>query len=362
MTRRRGLDRRVSRRDMLLGIAGLGGVAAATQLLDSCRPGGSRPVGAPLYTPTPTPTEAAKGGVSRVAFVKTTDRAQGVREALRLLSPNSVQGKQLLLKPNLNSDDPPPGSTHPATLRTLAEWLQQEGAAHIIVGDRSGISRTRPVMEATGVIALAQDLDLEVMPFDELNEADWEPCRPDGSHWNGDLPVPRVLSAVDAIVQTCNLKTHGYGGHFTLSLKNSVGIVPRVLPGHQYNYMSELHSSPYQREMIAEINTAYSPDLIVLDAVEAFTAGGPAEGTKVATGAVLAGTDRIALDAVGVALLRYWGTTPQVSKGPIFQQAQIARAVELGLGITSVDQIEIVTDDEPSRAYATQVRAVLDGG
>ena len=68
----------------------------------------------------------------------------------------------------------------------------------------------------------------------------------------------------------------------------------------------------------------------------------------------------MAMDAVGVALLRRWGTTPEVSQGPIFQQEQIARAVELGLGVSSPEEIELVTDDEESEAYAAEIRAILD--
>jgi hypothetical protein len=65
---------------------------------------------------------------------------------------------------------------------------------------------------------------------------------------------------------------------------------------------------------------------------------------------------------VGVALLRRWGTTPEVSQGPIFQQEQIARAVELGLGISSPEEIELVTDDEEGKAYAAEIRDILDQG
>jgi uncharacterized protein (DUF362 family) len=111
--------------------------------------------------------------------------------------------------------------------------------------------------------------------------------------------------------------------------------------------------------MIAELNVAYDPDVIVLDGVEAFVDGGPHEGTRVASEVVLASTDRIALDAVGVALLRHYGTTPQVSEGRIFELEQIARAVELGLGVSSASEIELVTDDEPSAEYAETIRGVL---
>jgi uncharacterized protein (DUF362 family) len=124
--------------------------------------------------------------------------------------------------------------------------------------------------------------------------------------------------------------------------------------------MSELHGSPHQRRMIAEINAAYQPVLIVLDGVDAFVTGGPDSGKQVNTQVILAGTDRIAIDAVGVALLRYHGTTPEVSRARIFEQEQIARAVELGLGIADPNQIELVTDDPDSAEYAKKIRAILN--
>jgi uncharacterized protein (DUF362 family) len=141
-----------------------------------------------------------------------------------------------------------------------------------------------------------------------------------------------------------------------------VGFVAKWVPGEAYNYMSELHSSPLQRTLIAEINAAYEPDLVLLDGVEAFVDGGPDHGTKVDSQVILAGTDRVAIDAVGVAVLRLFGTTPAVSQGPIFQQEQIARAVELGLGVEGPEQIEFVTGDPDSMAYAAQLREMLTRG
>jgi uncharacterized protein (DUF362 family) len=101
--------------------------------------------------------------------------------------------------------------------------------------------------------------------------------------------------------------------------------------------------------------------LIVLDGVEAFVSGGPDQGQRVNAGVVLAATDRVAVDAVGVALLRHFGTTPEVSRGAIFEQEQIARAVQLGLGVAGPSQIELVTGDRESAALAKRIRAVLDG-
>ena len=213
-------------------------------------------------------------------------------------------------------------------------------------------------MEKKGIFSLAKELGFDIICLDELDSNGWVHLHPKDSHWKNGFHFPRVYLEAESVVQTCCLKTHAYGGHFTLSLKNSVGMVPRI----GYPYMGELHSSPYQRQMIAEINTAYSPDLVVLDGVEAFVDGGPARGTQVQARIILAGDDRVAIDAVGVAILRLLGTTLEVSQGTIFEQEQIARAAELGLGASSPSDIEVIPADENSREYRDRVTAVLNQG
>lgn len=341
----------MDRRDFLKALGGLGGAAwlsARGVGRDAVRPSAARVV-----------ARQDARDTAQIAFVKTEDRAAGVNAALDLLEINPVKGKRLFVKPNFNSAHAAPGSTHEDTLRALIERLQAMGADAIAVGDRSGMGDTRQVMEAKGVLRMADALGFETVVLDDLTDADWELMQFPGSHWANGFPVARPVLEADGVVQTCCLKTHQYGGHFTLSLKNSVGIVAKYVPGERYNYMDELHYGGHQREKIAEINAAYAPDLVVLDGVEAFVNGGPHEGRRVNAGVVLAGTDRVALDAVGVALLRYFGTTDAVSQGPIFAQAQIAHAVALGLGVDSPEKIELVTGDDESAAYAEAIQAIL---
>jgi uncharacterized protein (DUF362 family) len=297
--------------------------------------------------------------MSKVAFIKTQDRTVGVARALALLDYVPPQGGTVFLKPNYNSSDPNPGSTHNDTLTALVRAMQDGGAGPITVGDRSGMGDTRAVMERLGVFQLGEELGLEMMVFDELGIDDWVMIPGDDNHWSRGFAVPRPVLEADSVVQTCCLKTHRYGGHFTLSLKNSVGLAAKWVPGDDYNYMSELHSSSFQRQMIAEINSVYQPDLVVLDGLQAFVDGGPAQGTLVESQVILAGTDRVAIDAIGVALLRYYGTTREVRRGSIFEQDQIARAVELGLGVTGPEEIELLTDDAESAAYAAEISEVL---
>jgi uncharacterized protein (DUF362 family) len=278
-----------------------------------------------------------------------------------LLNSNPVKGKAVVLKPNFNTADPSPGSTHNDTLRSLISTLKEMGVTKITLAERSGPGDTsQGVMEKKGIPIMAGQLGFDIVNLQEMDKDGWTLVRPPDSHWKDGFLFPKIYRDAESIVQTCCLKTHQFGGHFTLSLKCSVGMVPPGLrQDGAYPYMTELHSSPFQRQMIAEINTAYSPDLVVLDGVEAFVEGGPHIGKRVNANVILAGDDRVAIDATGVAILRLLGTTPEVSRGAVFEQDQIARAVELGLGVTAPDQIELVTGDAESKDFADKVREVL---
>jgi uncharacterized protein (DUF362 family) len=63
------------------------------------------------------------------------------------------------------------------------------------------------------------------------------------------------------------------------------------------------------RKMIAEINQAYTPSLILLDGIEAFVDGGPRRGTRKRSDVIIAGSDRIAVDAMALALLKELAAT-----------------------------------------------------
>ena len=347
----------MERREFLKQIMLLTGLTFISSLMPSCfRTDEQMPKPtSPIPSPNSQVINGSETSGTKVSLVRTSDRKEGVRRAIALLQSNPVEGKSVTLKPNFNTADPTPGSTHNDTLSALVLTLQEMGATQITLAERSGPPDTRKVMEQKGIFQLAQQLGFQVINLQESEPEDWVHLEPKDSHWEHGFHFARVYLEAESIVQTCCLKTHAYGGHFTLSLKNSVGMVPRT----GYPYMGELHRSQYKRQMIAEINTAYSPDLIVLDGVEAFVDGGPDRGTRVKSEVVLAGKDRVAIDAVGVAILRLFGTTPEVSQGPIFKQEQIARAIELGLGVKHPAQIHLITDDPESKAFAEKVTDIL---
>lgn len=144
--------RGMSRRDFLKLVALTGVLTGCRSLPAATTPAQSKvagptptlavtatPVPRPTVTLTPSaPVGTGESASSRVAFVKTNDCSAGVQRAIDLLGINPVLGKTVFIKPNFNSSDPAPASTHRDTWRALALKLREMGATQITIGDRSG--------------------------------------------------------------------------------------------------------------------------------------------------------------------------------------------------------------------------------
>jgi uncharacterized protein (DUF362 family) len=294
-----------------------------------------------------------------VALKKTNDRKEGVQGSLRALGINPVKGKNVLIKPNFNTADSTPGSTHNDTLTALVEEFWAMEAKSISLGERS-YPLTREVMDQKGVLPLLQKLNVKIIDFDDLDKKDWIEVIPKDSHWKNGFRIARPILEAECLVSTCCLKTHQFGGIFTMSLKLHVGVVPTTR--HGFDYMRELHTSPHQRKLIAELNQPFTPQLVILDGVDAFVDGGPATGKTAKGDVFLASTNRVAIDAVGVAVLKNLGSNPAIMGTKIFDQEQIARAVELGLGASSPADIDLIAADEKSKEYRDRVAGILNQG
>jgi len=292
---------------------------------------------------------------STVALIRTRDRKEGVARAMALLNPVGVAGKHAVIKPNFNTADPSPAGTHNDILAQIVAELQERDAREITLGESSGPPQTQGVMEQKGIFDMASDMGFGVVNFDEMPESDWVHVMPAGTHWPEGFHLPTQVVGAEYLVSACCLKTHGSGGVFTMSMKLAVGLTPKPI-------RRGMHRSPDMRLMIAELNQGYRPQLIILDGVDAFTDGGPTRGELKQGNVVIAGTDRVAVDAVGLAVLKELGSNEAIMGRRIFEQEQMARAVEVGLGVSGPDQIELVSDDDEGRAYAATLRGILAQG
>jgi uncharacterized protein (DUF362 family) len=98
------------------------------------------------------------------------------------------------------------------------------------LGERS-YPPTMKVMEEKGIIPLMRERDVSIINFDDLQPSDWIEFRPRDSHWPHGYRIARPILEAECLVSTCCLKTHQYGGVFTMSLKLHVGVVPTLRHG-----------------------------------------------------------------------------------------------------------------------------------
>ena len=141
------------------------------------------------------------------------------------------------------------------------------------------------------------------------------------------------------------LKTHNIAV-FTMAMKNLFGWV------HPDTRNTQVHGHPLNDDdpdrplrMFAQMNLAFAPVLQVMDAMVSRTTGGPTPpGDEANTGLVILGKDRVAVDAVGLALLQVVGTEPHIEDRPIWEQVQLAEAARIGVGVSGPDEITLVGD------------------
>src|SRR5208337_174775 len=102
-------------------------------------------------------------------------------------------------------------------------------------------------------------------------------------------------------------------------------------------------------------NSKYRLDFVLMDGIKAFVTGGPEAGKLVEPNLLLASRDRVAIDAVGVAVLKLYGAKGKVGEAGIFEQDQLKRASELGFGVKSVDEIKLTPLNDETRVETEKI-------
>jgi len=254
---------------------------------------------------------------------------QGLLEPLGGIENFIKSGDKVLLKPNLNTDDPFPGSSSLDFLEAVIETVKTAKPARVILGDSCTMSmKTEEVMKTLGIFEMAKRLDIEVLNFEK---AKFVRKKIAGKYLKS-IRVPAILDEVDKLILLPCLKTHRFA-RFTMSLKLGVGFMKKI-------DRMLLHATHFE-EKVAEINLAYKPDLIILDGRKAFVSRGPDRGEVVEPNIFMASTDRIAIDVEGLKILKSYPAENKLA-GDIWQLPQIKRATELNLGIKNEQEYSVM--------------------
>ena len=273
-----------------------------------------------------------------IGLSRNKDTLESVRLAVELAGGLGIKkGSTVLIRPNANTADPPPGSTNPEILKGAIREARKCSPEKIIVAEKSMTTLdTEMVLRKLGLWQAAESEGIdEILTFDHMKRYH---MKPDGAYsWPDGFYVPEFLDSVDYVIALPVIKTH-WTATFTMGLKSQISITAdrdrRQLPHGRH--MDELFGN-----MIAESNLVYKPDFYISDATRCFVAGGPDLGTLREPGIVLASSDVVANDAVGLALLKTLGTVPKIQEHSVWVQPQIRRAIELGLGIRGREEVTL---------------------
>lgn len=136
--------------------------------------------------------------------------------------------------------------------------------------------------------------------------------------------VTEWLSKVDRIINLPVIKTHR-SASYSICLKNFIGAT-------HIKQRPYLVDREHWEELIAEMNLAWRPDLNIIDGTKTLIENGPWEGPSADTGVIIATGDRIAGDVTGLAIIKGFGKWRMVTEKDVWEQKQVKRAFELGLG------------------------------
>ena len=232
-----------------------------------------------------------------VAIVKGENPVETTVNALKLIEADIEHAlaesgkKQILIKPNyINSKHPSTGiTTDSRVIEGVVKFLKAGGtASDVVVGEGSGFADTFQAFKIAGVDAVADRWGVKLVDLnkDEFVEA----------HVPNPLNLKKVRVAKTAlesiIVSVPKLKPHRIAT-VTLSLKNMMGALASK---------GSMHRGTSLSENIADLTSVLKPSLAVIDGIIAGE-GHETSGNPVPMNLVIAGTDPVAVDAIGAAVM-----------------------------------------------------------
>jgi uncharacterized protein (DUF362 family)/Pyruvate/2-oxoacid:ferredoxin oxidoreductase delta subunit len=233
-------------------------------------------------------------------------------------------GNTVFVKPNMLTAKKPERAitTHPALVEAIVREVQGAGGIALVGDSPAGVmSSINRYWNETGYSGVARRTGAKLV---KLEGAPVAARTVNGRTYH----ISAAVAQADVVINVPKLKTHGLTV-LTGGVKNPFG----VIPGFRKAELHKLAPKPLPfSEIIADVYEAVRPELTIMDAVVALEGDGPStKGAPVKMGALLAGTDAVALDAVASALLG-------LREGDVPTTAAALRR-GLGVGIDSTDVV-----------------------
>ncbi|MBR0373639.1 MAG: DUF362 domain-containing protein [Mogibacterium sp.] len=238
---------------------------------------------------------------------------------------------RIAIKPNLVTPAPANfgGTTHPAVVAGIVEFLQERGYKDIVIAEGSWVGdKTSEAFEYCGYNALARAYGVTLIDTQKEKGIAVD-CG--GKR----LTICRCVRDWDFLINVPVLKGH-YQTNVTCALKNLKGLIPN-------SEKRRFHTMGLHRP-IAHLNCGVRPDFIVIDHIcgdLSFEEG----GNPVVRNCVMAAVDPVLVDAYVCSLLHY-----ELDEVPY-----VGLAEQLGVGSSDLSTLRLITcegdpyEDLPAR-------------
>ena len=237
---------------------------------------------------------------------------------------------KVVIKPNLIMAKKPdlPVTTHPLVIKCVARWLRDHGIKDITLAESSGglynAEYMKNIYRTCGVDVLEPELALN-MDF----SAQTVHC-PKG-YANHTFHIITPIAQADYIINICKLKTHAMTG-YSGGIKNLFGSIPGLEKPQMHYRWPDIEN--FSR-MLLELARTVSPQLTIIDAIDAMEGNGPTGGTSHPLHMLLAARDFYTQDYFAAGLMKL----------EPMKIVMIRQAVEAGLAIP--DDIQLIGDPIP---------------
>lgn len=224
-------------------------------------------------------------------------KAETVERALREIFANYggpesffASGDKVLLKVNMVDAVAPElaVTTHPEIVRAVIRLVRECGAEPF-VGDSPGLASTRKAAEKCGILAVCNELAVELLDFSEAVEVKLPLGRAVKK-----LNVAKAVTQFDKIISLAKMKTHTFMG-VTGAVKNMFGIVPGTLKAKWHFNMQ--HQDRFA-ELLMDICGYRIPEFSIIDGIMGMEGNGPRNGKPKFAGILFGGKNPYAVDAI----------------------------------------------------------------
>jgi len=238
------------------------------------------------------------------------------------------QGAKVAILPNSQSRHPG-AFTKPEIVRAVIRMCRKAGAAEVHCLTWLGPEYWEP----TGLAAAVAE-EGGGMKFVGSEEVSFRPVPVPGGKVLREAMIMKEFYNHDVFIDMPITKDHA-GNRFTGTMKNLMGLNFRSSNRrfHREDWKTNPESIQYLDQCIVDLNKVIQPTLCVVDATEFITTNGPFGPGKLARpGKVVAGVDRVAVDAYCASL---WGLKAE-------EIAMIRLGAAQGLGEMDLEKKKIV--------------------